>query len=254
MSPVSIARTSGSTSTRRSSKSTVPRGPRFTGQCGTVCFCPVSPTPANHAPAWGRVSHARIAGLSPFDAMTSGSPSHASTEKFRQFPVRPGTGVARAITHRHGSHTTLDSGATTFAPRDSTPGHSFVVSPRTVGDVHTTQRPSGTVWASGNAGAPQVCQSIREAAGRRTLASLASLGRATRRFVTDGVGAAGRAGGRDVTRPLSRAHRGGCARARAGRRCPWRSPARGRASRPPRGAAGRAPSRRSARRPGRRAR
>jgi len=62
----------------------------LSGTYGTTCFCPDSARAANHrrgavrtstaAAVEIRRSHARMAGLSPFDAMSSGSPSAQSTE------------------------------------------------------------------------------------------------------------------------------------------------------------------------------
>lgn len=208
MSPTTCARVAGSMSTRRSSNITTPRGARFTGQWGIVCFCPLSPTPANHAPRCSRVSQARIVGLSPFDAMTSGSPSAPSTEKFRQLPVRPGTGVARAITHRHGSHTSVAPTTTTFAPSDSMPAQSRTGMPRVARRAHTTQRSSARSPASGKRGAPQVSQSTRDAARRPWI------GARSMELTTRCEGAA-------VTDALGR-----CRRPRGAARRPWR--ARGR--------------------------
>lgn len=230
MSRTTIASTSGSTRILRSSNITVPRALKFTGQCGMVCFCPLSPTPANHAPAWGRVSHSRIAGLSPFDAMTSGSPTAPSTEKFRQLPVRPGTGVARAITHRHGSHTMDDSGATTFAPSDSMPGQSHVRSPRAATRAQTTQRPAGTATASGKGGALQVCHKSHEAVGR-TAGALPVMSTGTIGSVVV-IGTQSDGGRASCAR---------CARRCGAGRCPWPPCVTPRGSDARRASAGRAP-------------
>lgn len=58
-----------------SSKSARAEPRPFVGTYGTTCFCPVSASAANHGDACVRRSHARIAGLSPFEAMTRGSPA-----------------------------------------------------------------------------------------------------------------------------------------------------------------------------------
>jgi hypothetical protein len=59
-------------STTRSSNSTSPRlpPPGLTGVNGRRCFCPVSAMAANHGPAFRARRMAKMAGFSPFDAVT----------------------------------------------------------------------------------------------------------------------------------------------------------------------------------------
>lgn len=57
-------RSVGVTATSRSSKRANPQPPRLIGVQGMTCFCPVSVIAANHGPAGGSRSQARMRALS----------------------------------------------------------------------------------------------------------------------------------------------------------------------------------------------